>query len=300
MNYTGINTAILKSRDIPKSIPRDNKFYSYLLNNNVAYYYCQHLSKEKNAMEKRIIKAGEILNSKFFRTVELIDKVCKEKKIKFLLFKTYKYFSEIVDGDIDLFIKEQDFYSFIKVLEDKGFKCFENEHLKAVLRKEGFCNIEPRVSASFHGQVFLNEKKIWEKIEEVRVDRIKVFKATKEIDLFYLLLEVLYRPSYLKLYLLLLFKNSNIKKLYTLSLEKHLNQDLKFLLSKFITSNVENKSFPLFIGDIDFTIWWFKRIFPNTYFPLLVRLKHILFFFYSKYAYVFFNQLVFRHEWPLN
>lgn len=299
MDYKTINTAILTSRDVPKSVVRDNKFYNYLLSNNVAYYYCSHLSKEKNIMDKKIIAAGNILDNKYIKTLKIINKLCKKNKMKFLLFKTYKYFSEAVDNDIDLFIREKDFDNFIKALEKEGFTCIVNESLKAICLKEGYCKIEPRVDSSIRGIFFLNEKKIWEKIELVNVDGMKIFKATKEIDLLYLLLSILYNPNYLKLYLLLLLKNSDRKKIYKLCLDRKINEDLKFLMRNLITRNVENKRFPLFIGNSSFIFWWCKRILPISKLPPLSKVKLIVFFFYSKYLFLFFNRLVFEHEWPL-
>ena len=206
MNYKSVNAAILTFQDVPQSVSKDSKFYDYLLDNNVAYYYSVYLSKEKTDMGKKVIAAGNILNDRFLKTVVLIDKISRENNIKFMLFKTYKYIPEIVDGDIDLFIQEKDFYNFLRALEKEGFHCFENEHLKAFCAKDGYSHVEPRVDASFHDIVVLNEKKIWQKVEHVRVNDIKVLNATKEIDLFYLLLTILYGPKYLKLYLLLLYK----------------------------------------------------------------------------------------------
>lgn len=299
MNYRVINHAILTASDIPKSVVRDDKFYNYLLSNNVAYYYCTNLSVGKSMMDKKIIKAGNILNNKYIKTLKIINKICKENKMKFLLFKTYKYFSEVVDNDIDLFIREKDFDKLIKTLEKEGFTCFVNESLKAICLKEDFCKIEPRVNSSIRGLVFLSEKKIWERIELVNVDGMKIFKATKEIELLHLLISILYNPNYLKLYLLLLFKNSDRRKLHKLCMDKETHEDLKFLLKNLITKNVENKRFPLFIGNTSFILWWCKRILPISKLTLLSKLKLILSFFYSKYLFLFLNRLVFEHEWPL-
>lgn len=300
MNYRTINTAILTGNDIPKSLARDSKFYEYLLDNSVAYYYSSNLSKEKKVMDKKIINAGSNLNNIYFKTLNLINKISKENKIKFLLFKTYKYVPEAVDNDIDLFIKGRDFFRFMKALEKEGFNCLENERLKGICTKEGFCNIEPRVNSEFHELVILNEKKIWDKIEQIKVGGIKVFKVTKEVDLLHLLLSVLYNPNYLKLYVLLIYKDTDIKNLYGLISDGKIKQDLALLIRKLITKNFEDKRFPLFIGDINFMIWWFKRIFPNSKLALYTRLKHILFFFYMKYSYILFNRLVFKHKWSLN
>lgn len=299
MNYEVINTAILDSQDTPKTINRDDKFYNYLLDNSVAYYYSKHISKEKTEMDKKIIAAGDILNKKFLKTMKLVLRICKENNIRFLLFKTYKYFSEVVDNDIDLIIKENDFYNFIKALQREGFTCLENEHLKAICFKQSFCKIEPRINSSFRGLVIFDEKKIWEKPEWVNIDRIKILKTAKEIDLLHQLLGILYNPNYLKLYLLLLYKDANIKKLDKLILNKQIDQDLKFLIKNLIPKSLENRRFPLFIGNSDFIGWWFTRIFQAPDFSLQSKLRLLIFFFYSKYLFLFFNRLVFKHKWPL-
>lgn len=299
MNYKAINTAILNSSDVPKSIKRDKQFYDYLLSNNTAYYYSRYLSKDKTLLDKKIIAAGESLNGKFLRTLSSINKLCRKNRIKYLLFKTYKYIPEVVDGDLDLFIAKKDFYRFLQILEDEGFECIENEKLSAVCYKTGFCNIEPRVKSSFHGLVVLDESKVWEKKDNVNIGGMQLYKVTKEIDLLHLLLSVLYRPDYLKLYLLLAYRGSDIKKILALTENQNFSKDLNFLLSNLIMSDVENKRFPLFMGNIDFVIWWARRILPVFELTLSAKIKHIVFFFYSKYSYLLFNRLVFKHNWPL-
>ena len=299
MHHKIINTAILFSKDIPTSISKDSKFYDYLLDNGVAYYYSAYLSKEKSIVDKKIIVAGNILNDKYMRTLEVINKICIEENIKFLLFKSYKYFHEVVDNDIDLFVQKKDFHNFIKAFEKEGFTCIEDENLKWECSKKSFCKIEPRVNSSFRRRLFLNEDKIWEKAEPLNINGMKIFKTTKEIDLFHLLLSILYTPSYLKLYLFKLFKESNIKKLYKLNLDEEINQDIKYLL-KNLVENAEEKCLPSFLGNINFTRWWFKRIFLSSDISLFKKFTLILFFFYSKYSYIYFNRLVFKHPWPLN
>lgn len=297
MNYKIINQSILSTHDVPEFFSKEEKFYDYLLSNNVAYYYSKVLSKENTSTEKKIIAAGDKLNEKYIKTLKLIEKIGKDNEIKILLFKTYKYFSEVVDGDIDLFLRKKDFHLFLKALEEEGFKCWEHEKLKAVCYKKDFCNIEPRVSASFHGIVVLNESQAWEKVEEVTINGIKILKTTKEVDLFYLLLNNLYGPNYLRLYLLLLYKQCDLKKLFALSSAEYI-KDLQFLINSLITNDKENNRFPLFLGNINYISWWLKRILPNDKLTMLIKLKLILFFLYSKYLFIFFDKLVFRHQWP--
>lgn len=297
MNYKIINCAILASRDVPKSINRNDEFYDYLLSNSVAYYYSTCLSKNKNIIEKKIITAGDSLCRKYIQTLKLINKICRKNKIKFLLFKTYKYVPEAVDNDIDLIIKEGDFYNFTQAFKKEGFRCFKEEHLKIECLKEGFCKIEPRVNLSIRGRVLLDEKRIWQRQQEVIIDGMRIMKTTKEIDLFYLLLSILYTPNYLKLYHLLIY-NIDLGKLNQISLDKEISEDLKFLLRN-LTKNFENKRFPLFLENISFLVWWYKRIFLSSDIILFKRFSLIASFFYFKYLYIIFNKLVFKHTWFL-
>lgn len=300
MNFKDINSSILNSTDVQKSLIRDHKFYDYLLRNNVAYFYSKYLSKDKTIMDKQIIAVGKTFNIKFLKTLRLINKLCLRSKVEYLLFKTYKYIPEVVDGDIDIFIKEKDFDRFLQVIKKEGFKCNEVEKLNAVLYKEGFCNIEPRVTSSFHGIIVLSENKIWEKKELVKIGGVKLFKATKEIDVLHLLLSILYRPDYLKLYLFLVCKSTEIKNVFDLIKDNTMKRDLNYIITNLLMDNTKEKQFPLFLGNIKYTIWWFERILPNQSMSLPNKLKQLIFFFYSKYKHIIFNDLVFRHNWPLN
>ncbi len=299
MNYKNINAAIIKGHDMQENFSRDKDFYNYLLGNNVVYFYSSILSTKKTQVDKKILKAGKILNDKYLKTLHLISKIGKENKISFLLFKTYKYIPEIVDNDIDLFVRERDFSRFMKALEEEGFDCIENERLKGICTKESFCNIEPRVNLEFHELVILDEEKIWNKREIVKVSGITISKVIKEIDLLHPLLSILYNPNYLKLYVFLVYKNTEIKELFNLVDNVKINQDLAFVIKKLITGNVEDKRFPLFMGSKDYVSWWFKRILPEMRLSIYTRLKHILFFFYMKYSQILFNRLIFKHDWPL-
>ena len=122
----------------------------------------------------------------------------------------------------------------------------------------------------------------------------------KEIDLFHQLLSILYNPNYLKLYVYILLKSVKIENIQDLIEDKKIKQDVVFLLEKIITKDIENKKFPVFINNIDFIFWWSRRIFPNLKLTSSIKIKHLVFFFYMKYSYVFLNKLVFKHQWYLN
>lgn len=296
MNYSIINSAILTGRDISASL-KDSRFYDYLLGNSVAYYFARKLSSKKTSMDKKIIATGKSLNSKYLKTLRLINRLCKVNGIRFLLFKTYKYIPEVVDNDIDVLLKKKDFFSFLKILRSAGFDCIENEPLKGICKKEGFCIIEPRVDSSFHGLTIMKEDQIWRRVESVNVDGMRFIKPLKELELVHLLLSLLYNPNYLKLYLLLIIKSTNLEKLRSFDLDEHLKSDLNLIIEDLMTDDIADKRFPLFISNVKFIKWWFKRIFPNSKLSLYTRLKHLIYFFYLKYSYVLFNKLVFKHSW---
>lgn len=300
MNYKSVNTAILNGLDIPKSLIKDKDFYNYLLGNNIAYYYASKLSSHKTSMDQKIITAGNRFNGKYFKTLKLINKICKKNKIRFLLFKTYKYIPEAVDNDIDLLVKESDFHHFMEILEKTGFDCIENEPLKGICKKNGFCTIEPRINSSFHGIPILDERKLWNKIESVNIKGIIVFKPIKEVEVAHLMLSLLYNPNYLRLYLLIVFKSCNLGKLNNLNLEKKVKDDLKLVINNVASDKKYNERFPIFISDVSFVLWWYNRMFSNPKMTFGVKIKHVIYFFYLKYSYILFNKLIFMHKWPLS
>lgn len=299
MNYRDTNIALLTGDDVYDSFVKDQDFYDYLLGNNVAYYYASNISTKKTVMDKKIIRVGNILNNKYIKTLELINTLCKENNIKFLLFKTYKYIPEVIDNDIDLLIKKKDFYHFMKVLQNQGFECIENEPLKGICKKDGFCTIEPRTNSSFHGLTIMDEHKLWEKYEIVNVGGMRILKVIKEFEIIHLLLSILYNPNYLRFYLLIIYRGCNVKNLHKTNLEKHVLADLKLVINDLIKEGIEVKRFPLFLGNIKFISWWYKRIL-NSRLNRFTKFKHLIYFFYLKYSYILFDKLIFIHKWPLN
>ena len=109
MNYEEINSAIMEDRDINYSlVEKTEEFYQYLFNNKVAYFYANNLSTVSNETEKWIISKGKELNEKYYKTIKEIKRICDKHNIEWVLYKTHKYIDEVVDGDIDLFVKKED------------------------------------------------------------------------------------------------------------------------------------------------------------------------------------------------
>jgi argonaute-like protein implicated in RNA metabolism and viral defense len=51
----------------------------------------------------------------FLKTLIELDRICKEQNIDYLLYKTHKYFDEVIGGDIDIIVKDEDFDRFLRV-----------------------------------------------------------------------------------------------------------------------------------------------------------------------------------------
>lgn len=297
MNYKAINNTILNKVSLPQEVRQDKEFYNYLLQNNVSYYFSKQLAKPKIDYDMKIITSGESLNERYLKTLKLIDTICKKNHIKCLLFKTYKYIPEVVDNDVDLIVRENDFYKFIAACKENDFDCTEESNLKYRCIKKGYCKIEPRVNAEIHGIEIINKETIWKNSEIFRVNGTKMKKASKEIDVAYQLLSILYNPKYLRLYLLKVYRDIDKRKLVNVT-NKAIRRDLHFLQVKLLDNDLSNKRFPLFMRNVNFVLWWNERIIPSSSMKFRAKLKLLLYFFYSKYNYLIFNTLVFQHKWP--
>lgn len=297
MNHSMVNKAILDGKT--GSLKKDETLYSYLLLNNVAYYFSSTLVARMEDWDKAVIKAGDKFNARFIKTLVLINKICRKKKILYALYKTYKPISEAVDGDIDLFVKEKDFDLFMSTFENEGFMCRQTEPLKGECVKAGFCKIEPRCDVSFHGIQVLAESEVWLNSHKEIIGGITVPVAAREIDVLGLLLNILYGPNYCKLYFYKVLKKTNKQRLKSLVKSKSIRNDVSFLLSWLAGKKLIGKRFPLFVDNFNFVSWWFRRILMSSRLSTFQKLKHLAFFFYSKYGYVLFNRLPFTHDWGM-
>lgn len=295
--YKDINSAILNNKNNDLSAIHKDKLYKYLINNNIAYFYAKKISAAKGDKEKRVIREGNNYNRKFFKTLKLVDDVCRQNKIDYLLFKTFKYVPEGYSGDLDIIIKEEAFERIIEIFEKRGFSTRFDVGLKVELRNAGYSKIEFRVNVEYHGITLFDSKEIWEYKEKTKLGGIEIFKTTKEFDLVCLLLNILYGPNYLDLYLMLLNKQVGSKKLLSFKRGTKLAEDLRFIISNLVKKDFSNKRFPLFIPDLIYLRWWLKNIFLSDKVFLFEKFKVILIFFYIKYKYLFFDNLQYAHRW---
>lgn len=298
MRYQKINKNLLNLSEKSTSLKVDEKaLFTYLLNNNVAYYYILSKTRKRSPLEKEILNKGKKFNEEFRKTLRFIHMLCAKYKIDYALFKTRKYTEEGIDGDIDLVVKKRDFYKFLQLLKEDGFDCFEEGPLKGICIKNGYKKIEPRSQISFHGMTVFSEEEIWKHVEKIEIGGIKTFSTSQVFDVVCLLLNVLYGPKYISLYLYMIYKQINFIEIKNLLNSSYLISDLALLDHMMLAPGLMRKKFPLFLSNGTFIKFWFNRILLNDHFTTYNKIKYFIFFFYSKYKYLIFNNLNFEHEW---
>jgi hypothetical protein len=266
--YQEINSAIIDWRDISDKIEKDSLFYNYLLNNRVASYYCKSLSKRSNDIEKSIVKAWDERNELFYKTIAELDRVCKENSIDYLLYKTHKYFDEVIWGDVDIIVKENDFDLFLKIFQKEWWDCEEDEKRKWKCEKEGYIVIEPHVNISWNWNTFFESKFLWEWSKVISINGSEYQKTNEIFESLSIYLKIIYEPEYLDLYdYLVLLKNKVAIVKFQTILKWH-NQKLVNTLDEKINSIENSNFFPYFFSSvfifkcnlINFKkVWYFNR-----------------------------------------
>lgn len=299
MNYKEINLAILENRDVDnKLVKKNERFYKYLSNNKVAYYYSKYLSKDQTEKEKWIIQRGEELNNKYIETLTFLEDICSINNIRFLLYKTHKYIPEVVDGDIDVFVKKEDFYKFMQVLEKEGFKCVEDEPGKGKCEKDNFLVIEPHINISWRQGEYTKEAFIWENTRKIKEDIfLQVEAASAEIELISLIGKVYFEPQYLDLYsrktIRYFFEQDTIN---IQSILKNINfgEAFEYLVLKERSINIKKKA-PFFMDPIHYLYYWWEQCRKNKNWKYF--LLHIVYYVYWNFRYSLIDKLPFSHNW---
>jgi hypothetical protein len=201
LHYQEINSAILEGRDIDMAlVKKDKAFYAYLFNNKVAYYYSSELSMQQNNFESAIVQRGREFDELYRTTLKFISEVCTKHKIPFVLFKTHKYIPEVVDGDIDVLVRQADFNRFLEVFAQEGFMTEEDEPGKGKCIKDGFSLIEPHINISWRTNKFLDGELAWQGARTVTYKGLKIPCCSPEIELFAAAGELYFSPEYIDLF----------------------------------------------------------------------------------------------------
>lgn len=300
MNYSEINGALLQGRDIDSSlVNKDESFYTYLLNNKVAFYYASCVSKNSTATELAIITRGKKYQDKYEKSLKVIQKVCDDNGFKYLLYKTHKYIPEMVDGDIDLMVSTDDFWPFMKAFKKLGFVVEEDEPGKGKCEKDGYCVIEPHTNISWRGGGQLNSNFIWQNQRHVAVAGLNVSTVSYEVEVVAIIAKMLYEPAYLDIYSL-----KSLDYFYKDAIDEELifknapHGDLLKPILKFCKTVQRKKehsnNMPIFLPNLMYLRLWTRNLHRVKNWK--IYLLHITFFFYWKYRYLITKKLPFTHH----
>jgi len=297
MNYHEINTAIAEGRDIDTLLVKKNKrFYDYLLNNKVAYYYASELSTHPNATEQAIIKQGDAFNAAYIKTVAYVKAVCEEENIPFLLFKTHRYIPAAVDGDIDLLVKRDDFQRFLQAFRDRDFDAIEDEPEKGKCTKEGYISIEPHVNISWRDNVFFAGDKAWEDATEVVYGDVSIPCCSPLVELLAAAGELYFSPEYIDLFRLetaqvLLSQQDSFDDVTDDTARKLLDQYVRWLDN--VTSLYLDQKLPFFLPHTKLD----KAI--RAHVSGKERMEIVFKNFCWEYRYKLIDRLPFTHDWNI-
>jgi len=300
MNYKNINDLILNGNTLSEEVIDDDILRYVLANNVLAIYlnrFGQGVSKESRRKLEIVTKALHLANNKFQRTLRLITEICKKHNIDFLLFKTYKCFGDEYLGDIDLLVRENQIEVFVDNLKTVGFSCRKEGRKKYECRKKIFSKIEPRTEVVFHGIKIFGQEDLWKNKQVVKIKASVVPTTSSLIDTYALLFNVFYGPKYMDLYLYKLVRqNMGAANVFVAKA----NNDYINRFLKGVSIRGSNQKFPVFPSNTLFFDFWLKEITKSRYISLFSKLKHLIFFLYIKYKYLFFNKLEFSHSLHLS
>lgn len=300
MNYSFINKSILFDKEIEVKNVEETTLYRYLINNSVAFFFYKNIRKNRGNLDSAIEEKVGIFQERYYRTLRLLYEISSKKNFDFILFKTYKHIPEVVDGDIDIFIKKEDFDNWVAALEKLGFNTEMVGQNKVECTKETYNKVEPRVSLEFNEFVVFDESKVWTYYENKEVGDLPLKITTLEFDVVYHLLNLFLGPNYFKLYAFKLYLLSDKKKL-EIVVEEVKDFKVRGFIKRFINTTLESKrvarrKFPITPSLSNYLKWWAFYYLKLPDIKFIKKIKNLLFYFYLKIM-LRFNKAYFSHRW---
>lgn len=300
MNRPAINHALLAGVDVNSGdVVRDDKFYAYLLNNKVAHYYATQLSKQKTQRDIELAQSFDVYEEKFVKTLSLVDRICKKQGIEYLLYKTYRFVPEVVDGDIDLIVRKSDFQKFLDAFEDIGFDCIEDEPGKGKCEKDGYNVVEPHVNVSWRGGGYLKEDFLWSNTIDVKVGGLDVKNVSLEVEVVAIAAKILFEPAYLDIYSLKLLQycyEQNVDRNHMLeaTMRPDMLEEVLRYCESFLNRDIIRTKMPAFLPPGMFFRLWTRNCIQSKDYK--IYLLHSLFYVYWRVRYMTVSKLPFTHH----
>lgn len=302
-DYQKINSFFLDSNtkiELEEIDFSDSKIQKYLFNNRLTYPFLKKLEKQnllsKTSAEK-LDKANQV-NQRYLKSLYKVYQICQQNQIDFLLYKTHRFIDGVVDGDIDLIVKPEDFDKFLEVFAKQGFDCIEDEPRKGKCTKPGFLVIEPHIGVSWRGQQYLDQEFLWQDTVEISYQfqnqKFAVKNVSYQLEAVAIFYNVFFEPNYLDLRSLLNLKlfqtKTDFKKLPIQAPIK------KYIISLVQDSSLKKSFFPIFAPVFLFLSQWSKAFFVDKKVSLKIYILHIIFYFYWRLRYSLIQVLPYTHS----
>lgn len=203
---------------------------------------------------------GEKLLKEKSKTLELINKIGKKKKLIFKNFKNDRYFKDI-NSDLDILVKKKDFFKWVQAFEEfkfkkKKHKLFyrETSRYQKIFLKNGFSKVDLTIHYDYNNFDYLSEEYLWSK---------KVSDNEKNIII--MSLAIIFKRKFINLndYFLILnfIKKNNFSKKSKIEMKKYGWQETMQIFTyeiKKIEKNIGKTKFPYFSWKLFFSIIKFQ------------------------------------------
>lgn len=294
MNYTKIN-ACAQTGIRPDGVS-DRFWHRYLLFNNMLYAWSLKQKRPYHGDIDKILQRAAYKNKNFNQVIRLLSKACRLYRVRFALYKTYRRFPDVYDGDIDILVKQNEMKSLFKAMKSIGYV----RHADGVGRWKFFCNgfpkVEARSSVVYYGRVFMDESLLWSHMETIRIAGTLVVVTDAVTDVLSYLLNTLYGPKYLRLSEYLLFQSVRKEQLIARSINTEFSRDIKLLLRIFSLSRIGDSRFPFYNDAVTYTRWWFTTL-ALSGISFAEKCKKYCFYWFIRLSGAITGQPYFHHEW---
>jgi len=252
----------------------------YLLRNGIQVKGHTHTKKYRE------IERG-IRNS-----IRLIKKISFKLSKPPILIKTYKHKIGLMDGDIDLIIFHKDVDLFIRCMKNYNFDIKVERKNQFSCTKNNYAKIEPRSSISYLSLEYIDYDNARMNSKKTRLYGTSLLSVSAPVDATILSLGVIYGPRYIDLYLAFLIRKYSTEiGLFSKSI--NVGDELS-VISRAVNKNF-HKKFPIFLPITDELKFLIKGLVKGR--GVIGFSRALLFFFYSKYRYIFILKVPYEKNW---
>lgn len=130
--------------------------------------------------------------------------ILQKSKVKFVLTRFWRNSTKMPD-DLDILVSKQDFPVAISLLENLGYQSFSHDQalggrikgMQKNLVKHGRIKIDLHQDFTWKKSRYLDLNLIWKNLENQKVDQIDCLMPKIEIDIFIILINIIFEKTYI-------------------------------------------------------------------------------------------------------